>query len=82
MVLYHVCSFAYEKVKMILWSIRAFWYKGLSKIKEQKASSKIMPLSLKNSSPVLVSVYQFAGTWHLSDNYWYNPENKFTIPFG
>ena len=30
-------------------------------------------LQLQVASPVLVSVYQFSGTWLLSDSYWHRP---------
>ena len=30
-----IFMFFYEKVKVILWSIRTFWYKGLAKTKEK-----------------------------------------------
>ena len=31
LVIYNNCSLVYEKVKMILWSIRTVWYTGLAK---------------------------------------------------
>ena len=34
--LYQFFYFVYQKSKMILWSIRSFWYKGSAGNKEQK----------------------------------------------
>ena len=42
-VIYNGFSFFYEKMKMILWSIRTFWYKGLAKI---KGKSSLIKMSL------------------------------------
>ena len=35
MVIYNIFILFYQTVKMILWSIRTLWYKGLAKIKEK-----------------------------------------------
>ena len=49
-VFYPDFSLFYQKVKMILWSIHTFWYKGSSGKKENDKFEK-RALSLKNSSP-------------------------------
>ena len=46
---YNDFTLFYEQVKMILWSIHIFWYKGSAENKEQWKTRKII-LSLKNSS--------------------------------
>ena len=42
----------YQKVKVILWSVRTFWYKGFAKIKEKWRVRK-QGLFLKSNSPGL-----------------------------
>ena len=66
-----IFSLVYEKVKMILWSIRTFWYKGSAKTMENDKFEKkaSLSLSLKNSSPDSKAV--FSGKvfiWYLEVN--------------
>ena len=44
------CSLCYEQVKVILWWIRTFWYKGLAKIWKKTEFEK-RQLSHENNSP-------------------------------
>ena len=43
--LYHDFSLFYEKVKMIMWSIRTFWYNGSAENKKMTTSKKELFLS-------------------------------------
>ena len=50
MVIYNYISLFYETMKVSLWSIRTFWYKGLAKTK-MKNDEFGKCLSVKNNSP-------------------------------
>ena len=54
-------------MKVILWSIRTFWYKGLAKIKEKIKFEK-RRLSLKNSSPDSKADFRKVFIWYLGYN--------------
>ena len=50
LVFYNDFSIFYEKMKMILWSIRTFWYKGSAE-NEEKMQVRTKAPFLKNNSP-------------------------------
>ena len=53
---------------MILWSIRAFWYKGVAKSLGKKQSLKQIPLSCKNSSPDSKADFRKSFIWYFEVN--------------
>ena len=69
LLIYNEFSLFYEKVKMILRSIRTFWYKGLAKTKTI-SSSKKRPPSLKNSSPGSKAIFQKSFYLVVESEYW------------
>ena len=64
---YNDVSLFYEQVKIILWSIHTFWYKGLSDIKEnEKFGKKGLYLS-KIAAPLRRLIFRkvLFGIWRL-----------------
>ena len=45
-----IFSLFHEKMKVILWSIRTFWYKGLAKIRKKIEFAKKLYSAKNNSS--------------------------------